>query len=70
LKDEEPGPSGREGLADIRIIRALYQSAQKNKAIKLAEFEPGRRPSAEQQMARPGVDKPKMINAKSPSGGN
>src|SRR5262249_5559210 len=39
LKDREPEPSGREGLADVRIIRALYESARIGRPVALPEFE-------------------------------
>jgi len=68
INDQEPEPSGKEGLADVRIIRALYQSAEKGRPIKLTETEVDNRPSAKQQIVRPGVSKPDMVNAKSPSG--
>jgi len=68
LKGEDPEPSGLEGLADIRIIRALYQSAQTGQPVRLAAFDPGRRPTPEQQMKRPAVKKPDLVNASSPSG--
>ena len=68
INDKEPEPSGKEGLADVRIIRALYQSAEKGRPIKLIETEVNKRPSAKQQIARPGIRKPDMVNAKSPSG--
>lgn len=67
INDQEPEPSGKEGLVDVRIIRALYQSAEKGRPVKLAETEVDKRPSAKQQIVRPGVSKPDMVNAKSPS---
>src|SRR5207245_9798673 len=35
IKDKEPEPSGVEGLQDVRIIRALYRSAQESKTANL-----------------------------------
>jgi glucose-fructose oxidoreductase len=69
LSDKEPEPSGEEGLADVRIIRALYQSAQSGQPVRLAHFERQHRPTPDQQIKRPPVKKPKMVNASSPSGG-
>ncbi|HSN20291.1 MAG TPA: Gfo/Idh/MocA family oxidoreductase, partial [Usitatibacter sp.] len=36
LEDREPQPSGEEGLADVRVIEALYRSARTGRAVKLA----------------------------------
>jgi len=50
-------PSGREGLADVRVIRAIYLSAQKRRAIRLARFEKRRRPTLKQEIRKPPVAK-------------
>jgi len=68
LNDKDPEPSGREGLADVRIIRAIYRSAEKGKPIKLEEFDVEQRPSIKQQITKPAVKKTKLINTQSPSG--
>ncbi len=68
LKNEDPEPSGMEGLADIRVIRALYQSAQHSQPVKLPPFDPGRRPTLEQEIHCPPIKKPELIHAESPSG--
>lgn len=64
----EPEPSGWEGLADVRVIEALYRSASKKKAIALAPFEKARRPSERQEIHRPPVNRPpKAVKSKPPS---
>ena len=64
----EPEPSGWEGLADVRIVEALYRSAKKNKPIRLAPFEKRRRPSERQEIQRPAVERPPQpVNTKAPS---
>jgi predicted dehydrogenase len=68
LSGKEPGPSGREGLADVRVIEALYASARAGKRMALGDFEPGRRPEPEQEIQRPPVTEPQLVNAESPSG--
>lgn len=69
LTGKEPEPSGEEGLADIRIIRAIYQSAQTGKPVQLGEFKRRQRPVAQQAIQRPAIDElPEMINAADPSG--
>jgi glucose-fructose oxidoreductase len=68
LNDKEPEPSGEEGLADVRVIRALYQSAQDGKPVRLEPFERQHRPTPDQEIEKPPVKKPKLVNASSPSG--
>jgi predicted dehydrogenase len=66
LDGEQPEPSGEEGLADIRIIEALFESARTGRAVDLPPFERQRRPSLGQEMHMPPVEKPKLVNAPSP----
>jgi len=68
-KNQNPEPSGREGLADIRVISALYRSARTGKPVKLSEFQRKRRPGLAQEIRRPAVQKPRLVNAAPPSGG-
>jgi predicted dehydrogenase len=70
LKDREVEPSGWEGLADVRIIRALYRSAKSGQPVRLEPFAKRERPSLEQEIRRPPVDKPEVIHARAPSGAN
>jgi glucose-fructose oxidoreductase len=63
----EPEASGREGLADVRVIRALYQSAESGRPVDLAPFEKAVRPTVDQAMRKPGVRKPQLVNVESPS---
>ncbi len=63
----EPEPSGWEGLADIRIVEALYRSAKKGPPIALTPFEKNRRPNESQEIQRPAVRRPpKPVNTKPP----
>jgi predicted dehydrogenase len=68
LKDEEPEPSGEEGLADVRLIRSLYQSANTGKPVSLRLPRRSRRPGAWQLIERPPVRKPETVHARAPSG--
>ena len=68
LSGKNPEPSGREGLADVRIIRALYRSAKEGRAIDLSAFEKRRRPTLEQEVRRPPVRMPELVRATPPSG--
>lgn len=68
LRNKQPEPSGLEGLADIRIIRAIYESAKTGKIVDLPKFAPKKRPSMRQEIHRPGHAKPHTVDAESPSG--
>ena len=68
LENKEPEPSGREGLADVRIVRAIYQSARTGKPVELGELPSKKKPSIRQEIHRPAHGKPKTVNAESPSG--
>ena len=66
--DGDPEPSGLEGLADVRIIRALYDSAGIGKPVKLEGFERKKGPPPAQEIKRPPIKKPSLIHASPPSG--
>jgi len=68
LKDRQPEPSGLEGLADVRIVQAIYQSAKSGKEVELPELPRKKRPTPAQEIHRPGHAKPGTVKAKSPSG--
>jgi glucose-fructose oxidoreductase len=67
LKNREPEPSGEEGLADVRIIRALYRSMETGQAVKIEPVKRKQRPSGEQEIRRPPVKKPDLVRAKGAS---
>jgi predicted dehydrogenase len=67
LTGAAPEPSGWEGLADVRVIRALYRSADTGQPVSLEPFEKQDRPSLDQEITRPPVRKPELVNTESPS---
>ena len=70
LKDKQPEPSGEEGLADVRVIEALYRSARRGgQPVVLSDFRREARPSLKQEIRRPPVRKPQMVHAQAPSSG-
>jgi predicted dehydrogenase len=66
LNDRNPQPSGKEGLADVRIIRAIYDSIAMKKPVFIEAVDIDARPGIEQVIHRPAAPKVKMIHAKSP----
>jgi predicted dehydrogenase len=68
LQNGTPEPGGDEGLADVRVIRALYRSAESGQPVSLPPFAKRERPSLEQEIRRPPVEKPEVIHAAAPSG--
>jgi glucose-fructose oxidoreductase len=67
LKNKDPEPSGWEGLADVRIIRALHKSAESGESVRLERFERNERPTIEQEIERPAFSKPELVHADQPS---
>jgi glucose-fructose oxidoreductase len=69
LEGREPEPSGEEGLADVRVIRALYRSADRRRPVALAPQPQKRRPSLRNEATRPPVRRmPRLVNAQPPAG--
>jgi predicted dehydrogenase len=69
LTGAAPEPSGQEGLADVRVIRALYRSADTGQPVSLEPLEKEVLPSLDQAITRPGVRKPELVNTEAPSEG-
>ena len=67
LKDKEPEPSGLEGLADVRIVEAIYEAVRMKKSVPIPELPPKRRPTLNQEIHRPAHGKPRIVHAKPPS---
>jgi glucose-fructose oxidoreductase len=65
--DRVPEPSGEEGLQDVRIVEALYESARLGRAVKVPRFRPARRPTWRQLIVRRPVRKPGLVGVKSGS---
>jgi predicted dehydrogenase len=67
LNDTQPEPSGEEGLQDVRLVEALYESARKQRPIRIRPFQKPVRPRSRQRISRPGVKKPELIKVQSAS---
>jgi predicted dehydrogenase len=66
-RNREPEPSGAEGLQDVRIVQALYESAETGKAVQIPPYRPAKQPTKRQVIKRPGVDEPQLVKAESAS---
>jgi predicted dehydrogenase len=66
LNDRSPEPSGNEGLADVRVIRAIYQSAKTGRSVPIEPVSKNRRPTQEMAIKRPPVEQPELVGANSP----
>jgi predicted dehydrogenase len=70
LQDKNPEPSGLEGLADVRIIRALLDSAEWNRPVTVPQTPIIQRPELNQEISKPPVARrPALINASAPGTG-
>jgi len=67
MSGEDPEPSGWEGLADVRVIRALYESADTGRPVRLPPFDKRARPSLDQEIRKPPVSKPDTVNVEEPT---
>src|SRR3954468_2849693 len=67
LTGATPEPSGYEGLADVRVIRAISRSADSGQPVGLEPFDKHDRASLDQEIRRPPVQKPELVNTEAPS---
>jgi glucose-fructose oxidoreductase len=67
INNKEPEPSGQEGLADVRVIRALLESAETNRPVSLPETKIARRPDSSQEISKKAVAQPpELVKAAAP----
>lgn len=67
LEDREPEPSGEEGLADVRVVNAVFESVKTGRAVTLSHVMRAQHPRPGQEMRKPPVDKPSTVHVQSPS---
>lgn len=61
LHDRQPEPDAREGLADVRILRALHRSAQEGRPVRIDPVPGQNRPDVDQVIHRPPVEPPEEV---------
>lgn len=67
LENRRPEPSGEEGMQDVRIVEALYESSRRGKAVAIPPLKGEKYPSKKQKIVRPGVKKPRLVKVQSAS---
>lgn len=68
LKNKEPEPSAVEGLADLRVIDALFESLRRGRPVRFANvIKKSKRPDMKQAIRRPAHGEPRLFHAHSAS---
>ncbi len=65
LKDRKPEPSAQEGMNDIRVIEAIYESIESGKVVSL-DPERHRGPTEDMAERYRGHEEPETVNVQSP----
>ncbi|MGN6368032.1 MAG: Gfo/Idh/MocA family protein [Phycisphaerae bacterium] len=69
LEDKDPEPDGLEGLADIRIVNAVEESAKAGgKPVSIEPVAKAARPNAKQVIKMPAKQATALVKAESPGG--
>jgi predicted dehydrogenase len=66
IHNREPEPSGNEGLADVRVINAIYESAEIGQTVQIKPVAKKHRPDPTMQFKRSPVKKPELVAAAAP----
>jgi glucose-fructose oxidoreductase len=66
---KRPEPDGREGLADVRIVEAIFKSAASGRAVRIAPVKAQKQIRRSQKMKRPRVQDPVQVNVEPPHSG-
>jgi glucose-fructose oxidoreductase len=64
---KKPEPDGSEGLADVRVIASLFESAKSGRAVGIRPVRPQKQIRKSQAMKRPRVKKPRLVKAEAGS---
>lgn len=67
--EKRPEPDGNEGLADVRIIEAIFKSAASGRAVKIAPVQAQKPVKPSQAIERPPVKEPTPVKSKPPHTG-
>jgi predicted dehydrogenase len=67
LEGREPVATAEEGICDLRVVEAAFESARSGRMVELEPRRHPHHPKPEQEMYKPPVSKPKPVHAESPS---
>lgn len=67
LKGRQPEPSGSEGMADVRVVEAILESARSGRAVALVPMPVAARPKRSLALRKPPVERPELVGASEPS---
>lgn len=67
IQNKTPEPSGTEGLADVRIMRAIQDSARTGRTVAVERVVRRDRPDLSQEIHVPPHSVPKLVHARPPS---
>ena len=66
LANREPEASAREAIGDLRVIEAIFASAESGCVVQLEPFERRRRPSGKQVRRKSATEAPRPVHVDSP----
>jgi predicted dehydrogenase len=67
LKNKQPEPSGQEGLADVRVVRALLESVKAKRPVSVSPVSIRQRPDPAQKITKePLAKRPHLVRAAAP----
>lgn len=66
LRGREPEPDGEEGLVDVAIIRAFYESLERGEMVAV-DIQRDRRPTPDMAIECPAFEEPELIEVDDPS---
>jgi predicted dehydrogenase len=66
IENREPEASAREAMGDLRVIEAIFASAERGRAVRLEPFSRRRRPTMRQVERKPGIRPPRPVCVASP----
>jgi predicted dehydrogenase len=65
--DRDPEPSGLEGLGDVRVLRAIHESARTGRPVALGRFEKRSRPAEGMEISKPPAEQEDLFHAEAPT---
>ncbi len=66
IRNRKPEPSGLEGLADVRVVRALLESARTNRPVPVPQTKVTKRPDMSQEISKAPVPEAQLLKVSAP----